>query len=223
MNNLQKLRGRKALLFDTETTGFPRDGEVLAKQPHLVQLAWALVQLPEVGGELRTIASSSAMLRLPEGVAMGAGAEKVHGISAERLQREGLGAKEVVGMFFDVAELADVVVGHNVQFDKRIMAIAAQRLREGGVPALTVVGSKKVLHGPYLCTQELAKPVCNLPATEKMKRVGRRGPKVPKLIEAHEHLLGCGFDGAHDAMVDVQATVRVLLALLDRADGEVGQ
>ena len=41
-------------------------------------------------------------------------------------------------------------------------------------------------------------------------------PKNPKLQEAHQILCGTAFDGAHNALNDVQATYRVFQALQAR-------
>lgn len=37
--------------------------------------------------------------------------------------------------------------------------------------------------------------------------------KWPKLIELHNHLFGCDFEGAHDALDDVKATVKCFFEL----------
>lgn len=40
--------------------------------------------------------------------------------------------------------------------------------------------------------------------------------KPPKLAELHRFLFNEWFDGAHNAIVDVEATMRCLVALLDK-------
>jgi DNA polymerase III epsilon subunit-like protein len=42
---------------------------------------------------------------------------------------------------------------------------------------------------------------------------GSRGNKWPKLEELHQKLFGEGFEGAHDALVDVQACARCFFEL----------
>ena len=49
---------------------------------------------------------------------------------------------------------------------------------------------------------------------------GRTGYKNPKLTEAYESLVGGTVDGAHDAMVDVRATVKVFAALLAKGSSD---
>jgi hypothetical protein len=55
-----------------------------------------------------------------------------------------------------------------------------------------------------LCTKQLSTEYCNLPG----KYAGK--PKWPTLQELHTHLFGKGFDGAHDALADVQGYGSVL-------------
>ena len=52
-------------------------------------------------------------------------------------------------------------------------------------------------------------PICKMPPTPKMLAAGFDKFKMPKLIEAHQHLFGEGFDKAHDAMADVMACKRI--------------
>lgn len=46
-----------------------------------------------------------------------------------------------------------------------------------------------------------------------MEQQGKRGIKRPKLAEIYKHLFDEEFDGAHNALIDVRATVRVLREL----------
>jgi DNA polymerase-3 subunit epsilon len=62
---------------------------------------------------------------------------------------------------------------------------------------------------PSYCTCESAKPIVNLPPTDRMRMAGFNGPKPPKLEECMMHFFGEQLTGAHDAMVDVLACARI--------------
>ena len=85
------------LIFDTETTGLPRDYSAPITQldnwPRLVQLAW---QLHDQTGALR---SSGNYIIRPEGFTIPFNSEQIHGISTERALKQGVDLKEVLEIF----------------------------------------------------------------------------------------------------------------------------
>lgn len=90
---------------------------------------------------------------------------------------------------------ASMMVGHNIEFDIRI--VGAEMIRLGREDA---VGKK-----PYICTMKAATDFCKLP--------GRHGYKWPRLEELYRKLFHKRFPGAHDAMNDVRATLRCFFEL----------
>lgn len=185
------------LFFDTETTGVvdrkkPAEDEA---QPDLVQLAAILTD-----DDLNEIVTLDKIVyptywTIPEGAA------KVHGISQEKAEADGLALPDVVSVFAALAGLADRFVGHNTEFDVVVVKRALARLKRDD----DLFGRKEVR-----CTMKAAKPVLKLPNRNPYIRDEF---KFPKLLEVHQHFFGEGFDGAHDALVDVRATIRVYSAL----------
>ena len=210
--DLVHLRGQTALFYDTKTTGSPDRSDLLEFQPHLVGLAWILGELPKAGDRqvLRVIASANNMVQLPPGVDVPPGAARVHGITGERANTEGFDLREVISTLVHAAELADARIAHNQKFDDKILSITYERLQMGYLFTDDVE--------PW-CTKELCTPILNLPPTARMLRAGFNKPKAPKLEEAHRFFTGQGIEGAHDAMVDVQALVRVFLGVLNDHGG----
>lgn len=188
------------LAFDTETTGLPlfSDPSDDPRQPHLVQLAALLIQ---PNGDV--VDSISTIVKPGLGARMEPEAFKAHGISLERARAEGAEAKDVADKFFALVEQADMLIGHNVSFDVRIMRIHAARW----------LGAKWDNPLPAFCTMKRSSQIVNLPPTENMRRAGRFYPKPPKLEECIQHFFGEKLDGAHDALVDVRASIRVFLHL----------
>jgi DNA polymerase III subunit alpha len=102
------------LVFDTETTGLPRDFNApitdLDNWPRVVQLAW---QLHDEAGEL--ISQKDYIIK-PEGFNIPFESEKVHGISTELAQAVGEELSTVLTFFIKDLEKSNFMVGHNLMF-----------------------------------------------------------------------------------------------------------
>lgn len=115
------------MFFDTETTGLPRQMDApvarLDNWPRVVQLAWILT---DFAGR---VISERQFLIQPSNWRMQPGALRVHGISISHAQQHGLPLVEVLNRFALDLLQTDSVVGHNVQFDQKILG--AEFLRVG--------------------------------------------------------------------------------------------
>ncbi|SFB47370.1 DNA polymerase III subunit alpha [Algoriphagus aquimarinus] len=183
------------LIFDTETTGLPRDYNApmsdVDNWPRLVQLAW---QLHDSKGNL--ISNHNYIIR-PEGFTIPYNAEKVHGISTKRALAEGHDLKQILGIFEGDVQKATYLVGHNVEFDVNVTGSEYYRA-EATMP----------LTAKQLDTKDISTDFCALPG-------GRGGKfKWPTLTELHQKLFGKGFGDAHDAAYDVDATARCFFGLI---------
>jgi DNA polymerase-3 subunit epsilon len=195
----------RTLVFDTETTGlvdFKKLNEWKC-QPHLVQLGALLVE--------NGVIHSSLSLLVNPGVPVPVGASKVHGITSAITERYGVRPKVAVSMFNNFLKLADRIVGHNIDFDLVVMEVAYSREN------LKSAHLDKA-HLPRVCTMNSSAKVIDLPPTEKMIAAQKKygfppKPKPPKLEEAVKFFFNEELEGAHDALVDVLATYRVLQEL----------
>lgn len=188
------------LVFDTETTGmvdFKAD-ETSPKQPYLVQFAGIIFfkQRP-----LKVIS-----IILNQDVEIEPGALKAHGITPALRQEFGTENIKAVLKWFELAvEMAEVVVAHNAKFDKMVMLSEMYRAGMSFPKTLEKKTYDTMLKGTNLC---------------KIKKGGfKRGFKWPSLQELHKHLLGEGFEDAHDALIDVQATARCYFKMTEKKDG----
>ena len=184
------------LIFDTETTGLPRDYNApitdLDNWPRVVQLAW---QLHDEKGKLL---SHNNFIIKPEGFTIPYNAEKVHGITTARALSEGHDLEDVLKTFYVDAEKANYLVGHNIGFD--INVVGAEFIRKGVESKLTEMSS--------LDTKDISTEYCGLPG-------GRNGKfKWPTLTELHLKLFGNSFEDAHDAAYDVSATAKCFFGLI---------
>ncbi|HNR74003.1 MAG TPA: exonuclease domain-containing protein, partial [Cyclobacteriaceae bacterium] len=187
------------LIFDTETTGIPRNKTApltdLDNWPRLVQFAW---QLHDGTGKL--VSRNNAIIK-PDGFDIPFNAEQVHGISTQRALDEGRDLELVLAEFLKDLERTQVLVGHNIEFDINI--IGAEFIRKG-IAIENFLALNKIDTG--------------ISATEFCQLSGGLGGKLkmPRLTELHEKLFGKPFEDAHDASYDVAATARSFFGLLQK-------
>jgi len=189
------------LIFDTETTGLPKrwDAPITDTDnwPRAIQIAW---QLHDAMGNC--IEHQDYLIQ-PDGFNIPYDAEKIHGISTELAQEQGVPLNEVLEKFNAVLAKSTFVVGQNVGFDVNIMG--AEFVREA------VANPLQDLPVLDTCTEHTA-TLCQIPG-------GRGGKyKLPTLTELHEFLFNKPFAEAHNATADVEATTRCFLELVRRRE-----
>ena len=174
------------LFFDTETTGVPIDYKAPSSDagnwPRMVQLAWILED------ENGTIIDSDNLIIIPDGFIIPDEAVNVHGITTQKAQNDGVPLVNAIREFQANMDVATYIVGHNIEFDKKI--VGAEMIRLGRED---IMDTKK-----SLCTMQSSIDFCKIP--------GKNGYKYPKLQELYKKLFGSEFDNAHDAMSDIKAT-----------------
>ncbi|WP_281986722.1 DNA polymerase III subunit alpha [Aquimarina aggregata] len=185
------------LIFDTETTGLPKRWDAPISDsdnwPRCIQIAW---QLHDAMGNC--IEHQDYLVK-PDGFNIPYDAEKIHGISTELADQDGITLQEVLEKFNIALSKTKFVVGQNVGFDVNIMGAEFYRLGvENDLQNLPVLDT---------CTETTAS-LCQIPG-------GRGGKfKLPTLTELHQHLFGVAFGEAHNATADVEATTRCFLELI---------
>jgi len=185
------------LVYDTETTGLP-DFKLPAddpRQPRMIQLAFALYDRPD------KLVLEECHLIKPDGWKMPRElADKLgHGLTQERLEREGKPVKEVLEAFNLKRDRATLLAAYGIRFDQKILR---GELRRGGFP-------DRYAETPEYCVMRAATPLCKMPPTDAMMAAGRCSYKTPKLTEAARIILGVEHVGAHDALADVRMTARL--------------
>lgn len=198
-----------ALFYDTETTGLPLFSEPSEdpRQPHIVQLAAALVDVDT----RKTIASIDTIIR-PDGWSIPDEVSAIHGITTEHAMDVGVSESMAVGMLLELWREGDRTrIGHNEQFDARILRIALMRHEHEPLADRWKAGAAE-------CTARMATPICALPPTAKMRAANRNHFKTPNLGEAYAALCGGNLTGAHRAMADVQGCMAVYFAIKAKAE-----
>ena len=176
------------IFFDTETTGLPRNYRApsndTANWPRMVQLSWILED------ETRERISERDVIIYPSGFTIPYEASRIHGITQGKATRDGIPLKQAIEMFMRDFGKADMMVGHNISFDKKI--VGAELIRLG---MRDIMDTK-----PSYCTMQHGTDICKLP--------GAYGYKWPTLQQLYCKLFGKEFDDAHNSASDIAATER---------------
>lgn len=186
------------LIFDTETNGLPNDWKVPASDtdnwPRITQLAFCVYK--ENGD---TVFSFNSLIK-PDGWEIPDDYFFIKNeMYTERCEREGMPIKEAIDLFIEWRKKVDVVVAHNIRFDSTILRAEMFRL-----------GDNTEFNSLKICTMAKSVGICKIPSPSG------RGYKWPTLSELHNHLFGCDFDGAHDAMNDVIACAKCFFEMVKR-------
>ena len=185
------------LIFDTETTGLPKSWNAPITNtdnwPRCVQIAWQLHD------KMGVVVAHNDFLIKPDGYNIPYDAERIHGISTELAEEQGIALAEGLTLFQEALQKTTFIVGQNLNFDLNIMGCEFHRLGiENNLTSLPILDT---------CTEKTAF-MCKIPG-------GRGGKfKLPTLTELHQHLFGIGFGEAHNATADVEATTRCFLELI---------
>jgi DNA polymerase-3 subunit alpha len=187
------------IIFDTETTGLPKryDAPITdtSNWPRCIQIAWQLHD------EMGRLVEHQDYLVKPEGFNIPYDAERIHGISTELAQAEGIALSEVLEKFNTALSKAKFIVGQNVGFDVNIMGCEFYRMG---------------IDSPMLPMRVL--DTCTEVTASMLQLPGGRGGrfKLPTLTELHQYLFHVPFSEAHNATADVEATTRCFFELLRR-------
>lgn len=189
----------RTLVFDTETNGKRPKRAQLPDEPAITQIAGILF----LGR--RPVAHLSCFVRplTYDGQPATIPTEQFFvdaGITQETVDAVGRPLRTCLAEFQQMVKVADRIVAHNIQFDDPITRSNYSRV---------AAPQREYWDTPKFCTMKTLEPVLKLP--------GKYGYKFPSLDESYRALVDPhGFEGAHDAMVDVQACADVLWAIEDK-------
>jgi len=164
----------RALFFDTETTGLPKDRNKPATHspnnwPDPVSISWAVTDGPKI------IRAKSYIIQ-PNGWQIPQDSIKIHGITQQMAEADGVDLRQVMKEFVRDLLYVDIAIAHNIEFDRNVITAAA----------LYHCREDVALKWPKyeFCTCESARSICKLP-TYKPTMSGIY--KAPKLSELYVH------------------------------------
>ena len=188
------------LFFDVETTGLPprkANPETFEQYDgcRVVSIAWVL-------RDDKTVYSQRYSVTDPGIPDEKIGAEFVHGISREVMDKYGNKIRDVLVDFMKDVNNSDIVIAHNLEFDKSVLS--AELFRMG-----LSDDARRLMNFKNLCTMK---------STTNLVRINNSygSYKWPKLEELYKFLFGYVFENAHHAMCDVDALVECYYRLVEK-------
>lgn len=185
------------LIYDTETTGLPKNwGAPLSDSdnwPRLVQLSFIFTD--------GINQQEFDFIIKPNGFTIPAEAAAIHGITQERAMTEGVDLAFALSIFRAFVNIADVLVAHNISFDRAIMGAEYHRM------GLGAPFEQRIAEKQEFCTMKSSTELVGIKGSHG------GGNKWPKLIELHQHLFGVGFSEAHNSLYDTRACARCYFEL----------
>lgn len=193
----------KILVFDTETTGLPeRNASIYEdnKWPHIIQLSYIFY---DISNNISVIRDD--YIKINNDVEITEDSFKTHNISREILESKGINIRSAIHDFNRFLEIADIVVGHNLSFDKRMIFVECIR-NKMQQKFTKFINDKKYSKNEY-CTMKNTVDFCGLHYTN---RSGKIMKKNPTLSELFQKLFPADIlpNNLHNSIVDVALTMR---------------
>ena len=196
----------KILAFDAETTGFPiTDRNIhISNQPYITQLCFILYD-----SETKVIERIfNKYIKIPKDVIIPEKVIDITGITKVLCNTQGIDIVDALTAFTEACSMANILVAHNMQFDKKMIEIEFVR---GHFLYTHNVNTNYFTQIKKECTMAIGKPICNITVPSKY---GKLFLKNPKLKELHEKLFGTIPENLHDAEVDTIACLRSYIQMI---------
>ena len=183
----------KWLIFDTETTGLPPKHRVLHSDtiqdwPYIVQFSFILFDT-----ETLKITEYDYVIKAPF---IPEESTKIHGITQSMNREQGFQFACIYDIFKLCLDQCDVLIGHNVEFDTKMLEVECMR---NSIPYS--------IQKPIVCTMKSTTKMCNLP-----------NMKWPTLNELHRTLFDTSVIHLHNSIVDVIVCLRCYYWLMYKKD-----
>ena len=207
----------RILVFDTETTGLP-DGcpsfYDTDKWPHIVQLSYALYDTTLN----KMILENDHIISVDDDVVISPESVRLHKITKEISQNQGITIERALECFHACIQGADVLMAHNLSFDKRMLIVEHIRCQKRAKNVRNYNLKNHSLIFPtnkkQYCTMKEGKELCNIKAISK--KDGQEYIKFPTLSELYKQLFGGLPDqkAIHNSLVDVRLCLKCGIKML---------
>jgi DNA polymerase III epsilon subunit-like protein len=197
----------KIIVFDTETSGIPCG----VKQTTIVQFSYIIYDC-----ELNQIIKEvDSIIKQPLGFIIPKSSINIHKITDKMCATHGVDLMNTLNEFIEDTKECYRIVGHNVNFDIRMILISLKDLQNvdnyKNVDRKINYIENNILSKLY-CTMIRGTKWCKIPKISKSGE-SMKSYKYPKLSELHMKLFGECPDGLHNALVDVNACLRCYIVM----------
>lgn len=196
----------RTLVFDTETTGVKSNesNPLDPINPHIIQLAGFVFETDSVSQEFRpgTAAPVHQFITLVKcPIPIPAKSTEITGITDEIAAKYGVELEDALYFFKALMDASDIMVAHNLQYDRMVVRSAFAR---GGWEGDPFKGRETY------CTM---KPSTELVKAPKKRMLNPGDWKWPTLQETYTYFFKKPFSGAHDAGYDALAAFDIFNCL----------
>ena len=213
----------RVLVFDTETTGLPKskiiNPDTLNLWPYIVQFSYVIYDT--VINDI--VETCDSIVKLQDGITIPEDSIKIHGITNEISDKNGIDIDLVLEDFFYHLNNVDLLVGHNVSFDINMIKVELLRIiyeKHLNISDDEIKTIKYNLHfltnyKNIYCTLQSSIELCNIKAITKF---GKEYIKFPKLLELHQKLFESTPNNLHNSFNDILVTLRCYIKLRYNTD-----
>jgi len=203
----------KVLVFDTETTGLQEKGASIydkSKWPHIIQLSYILYDTSNNSALIK-----NNYIKIDKSVIISPESFNIHNISREILDCQGINIVDALKAFNECLKDCDIVVGHNISFDKRLIFVEC--FRHNIKQYFTQFNKHGQIVKPEFCTMKNSTDFCKL---ERLTKTNQVYNKLPKLSELYSLLFPEEPlpSDLHNSLIDVAMTLRCYLKYVHSFD-----
>lgn len=181
----------KILVIDTETTGLPKRNTSIYNTndwPHVIQLSYILFDI----SKKEFIYKCNEYIKLPTNINIEDSSVAIHGITNEMIKINGVNIKPLLNNLNDILNMTDVIVGHNISFDKQMLMVEYIRHNI----------QSNLVNKTYFCTMKKYINVC------KINNYNNKRYKYPKLSELYYHIFNNTSYNLHNSYNDILICLR---------------
>lgn len=199
----------KILVFDTETTGLPVKNENnkepsiydFDKWPYIIQISCILYDF----STNETIIKNN-YIKIDNSIAIPNESFEKHKLTHEFLNKNGINIIPALREFNELLKISDIIVGHNISFDKRMVFVECLRNK---IPQyFTRFKGRQRIQKTEFCTMKKTTKFCNF--IRISKKTNKPYLKTPSLSELYLHLFPESIlpDELHNSLVDILITLK---------------
>ena len=199
----------KILVFDTETTGLPIKDEYnkdpsiyeLNRWPYIIQISAILYDISS-----NTSKVTNDYIKIDNTIEIPNESFAIHKLSHDFLNIHGKNINSVLQEFNNLLKQSDIIVGHNISFDKRIIMVEC--LRNNITQKFTLLKGKERIRKPEFCTMKKTTHHCNF--IRISKKTNKPYLKTPSLTELYLHMFPKSTlpKELHNSLVDILITLK---------------
>jgi len=219
-------RKRTVLVFDVETTGILPKKDRLSKTSPTIEAYPYILQLSYAKYDIITntlLETYDTYIKINKNVEISQTITDLTGITRKNCLT-GTPIIEALSKFYEAYITSDVIVAHNIDFDRKMILIEIERNRleilKRSAECMTIFNSTyEELNGvEHYCTMRKGSIITNIMVESKYP--GKPPSlKWPRLEELYAKLFdGETVDGLHNAMVDVLVCLRCYMKMRHNTD-----